>query len=54
MLGCTLFNIFMSDFADGIESSLIKFVDDTVSSVVDTSEGKAILQRDRETLEEWA
>ena len=40
---------------DGNKSTLTKFADDTkLGSEVDMSEGRAILQRDLNRLEEWA
>lgn len=55
ILSPTLFNIFVSDLDDRIESTLTKFVDDAkLGGEVGISEGKAILQRDRDMLEDWA
>ncbi|KAK4823925.1 hypothetical protein QYF61_008311 [Mycteria americana] len=48
-----LFNTLITDLYDGIESTLTKFTDDTkLGSEVDMSEGRAILQRDLDRLEE--
>ncbi|KAK4813011.1 hypothetical protein QYF61_005877 [Mycteria americana] len=47
----TLFNIFIRDLDDGIESTLTRFAD---GGELDTSQGRAILKRDLDRLEEWA
>ncbi|GAB0182192.1 hypothetical protein GRJ2_000684500 [Grus japonensis] len=55
ILGSKLFNVFINDLDDGIESTFAKFSDDTkLGNEVNTSEGRAILQRDLDRLEEWA
>lgn len=51
----TLFNTFVKDLDDGFESTLTKFVVDAkMGSEVDLLEGRAILQRDLDKLEERA
>jgi len=55
LLALKLYNIFISYMDDGIESTLTKFANDTkLGGEVDTSEGKAILEKDLDRLEEWA
>ncbi|KAK4829749.1 hypothetical protein QYF61_006458 [Mycteria americana] len=50
-----LFNLFINHLDDGIDSTLIKFADDTkLGGEVDMSEWRNILQTDLENLEEWA
>ena len=53
MLGLVLFNIFISDLDEGIQS-LSKFVDDTkMGEVTDTLEACAAIQQDLNRLESW-
>ena len=49
------FNIFISDTNDGIDCTLSKFTDDTKrSGVVDTVEGRDVIQRYLSGLKRWA
>ena len=49
------FNISINDLDDRIDSTLTNFANDTkVGGEEDTSEGRAIFQRDLDRLEEWA
>uniref|UniRef100_K7F1H0 Reverse transcriptase domain-containing protein n=1 Tax=Pelodiscus sinensis TaxID=13735 RepID=K7F1H0_PELSI len=55
VLGLALFNIFINDVDIGIESTLIKFADDTkLGGVATALEDRVIIQNDLDKLEKWS
>uniref|UniRef100_K7EYP9 Reverse transcriptase domain-containing protein n=1 Tax=Pelodiscus sinensis TaxID=13735 RepID=K7EYP9_PELSI len=55
VLGLVLFNIFINNLDDGIESTLTKFSDDTKLGEVTTAlEDRVIIQKDLDKLEKWS
>ena len=54
-LGSVMFNIFINDLGNGIESTLRKYADDrNLAGVADTPEGCDVIQKDMDRMESWA
>jgi len=49
-----LFNIFVNNMDSGIECILNKFADTKMCGVVNTLEGRDVIQRDLDRFERWA
>uniref|UniRef100_A0A674ICA9 Reverse transcriptase domain-containing protein n=4 Tax=Terrapene triunguis TaxID=2587831 RepID=A0A674ICA9_9SAUR len=55
VLGPALFNIFINDLDIGIESTIIKFADDTkLGGIATALEDRVIIQNDLDKLEKWS
>ena len=55
VLGGVLFNLYINDIDDGIESFVQKFADDTkMARVVEEEDDALALQRDIDAMMEWA